>query len=386
MTKTSPSCLIIAGEKSGEEHAMTFVPALKQAFPDLELWGVGGDALKQEGMKLFYHLEQFSSWGYSEVISKIPFYFQALKKIENEVVARNCKVAILIDFQSFNMKLASRLKRRGVKILYYVAPQAWAWKSYRAKTIAKSVDHLFTIIPFEKRWFSDRGVSQVESVSHPVWLRFKDEFSDDVFNLKKKDLSQGPIKLLLLPGSRNFEVQKLLPTFIEAVKVYKHKRDVEVSIVVSPNVKRDLYHIGDEIYDQVFQDHELSNALKQSDLAIAASGTVTLTSALFCLPTIVCYKSSLLNQFIFETFVNYKGHISLANIVHEKEVFPEFIQDRVSLHNILKVLDKWTSEADSYAEVVSTLKATKDLINPDPHIFIETLKEIIGDEYDRVCK
>ena len=151
------SCLLIAGEKSGEEHAMSFFPELKSLVPEAEFYGVGGDELKSHGMDLLYHLKDFSSMGFSEVIGKIPFYFNALSHIEKEVIRRHTKVAILVDFQGFNMRLAKRLSKRGVKVLYYVAPQAWAWKSHRAQALSETVHTLFTILPFEKNGFRIGG-------------------------------------------------------------------------------------------------------------------------------------------------------------------------------------------------------------------------------------
>src|SRR4051812_36921836 len=125
------SCLIITGEKSGEEHALSFFSELKKKSPDTQFYGVGGDELQSAGLELLYHLKDFSSWGYSGVITKIPFYLRAMKDILAEVDRRGTKVAILVDYQSFNLKLAGKLKEKGVEVLYYVAPQAWAWKEYR---------------------------------------------------------------------------------------------------------------------------------------------------------------------------------------------------------------------------------------------------------------
>ncbi len=154
------SCLIIAGEKSGEEHAMSFFPELRKLSPDTEFYGVGGDLLQKEGMELIYHLGEFSSMGFSEVIGKIPFYFRALKKFENLVQEKGTKTAILIDFQDFNLRLAQRLSKQGVKILYYVAPQAWVWKAKRAGVLSRTVHTLFSILPFEKDWFEERELSR----------------------------------------------------------------------------------------------------------------------------------------------------------------------------------------------------------------------------------
>ena len=156
--KDLDSCLIIAGEKSGEDHAMTFLPVLKKHSPNCHFYGVGGQRLENEGVELLYHLKDFSGIGISEVLSKIPFYYKALDHILDEVKKRKTKTAILIDFQGFNLKLAKKLKALGVNVLYYVAPQAWVWKPWRSKVLEKNVHTLFTILPFEKKWFQATSV------------------------------------------------------------------------------------------------------------------------------------------------------------------------------------------------------------------------------------
>jgi lipid-A-disaccharide synthase len=368
------SCLIIAGEKSGEEHAMSFFKDLKKLRPDTQFFGVGGDELKKEGLELLYHLNDFSSWGYSEVIAKIPFYKKAMETILFEVKKRNCKTAILIDFQSFNLKLAGKLKELGVEVLYYVAPQAWAWKEYRVKKLAASVNTLLTIIPFEKKWFTDRGVKKVISIDHPQLTHHKlqlEHFKRTPFNPKK-------IKLLLLPGSRNFEVKELLREFVDAIDLLKKNIPLEVSIVKSSSVKSELYEPFEDYFDKVYFNEELTTALKDSDVAFAASGTVTLSCALFELPTIVCYKGSLINYFIFNTFVSYSGPISLANIVHNRSVFPELVQDRATAFNIASLFNIWYYQNDVYSKILRDLAETKVLVRGEgvniPMFMSETIK------------
>ena len=317
------NCLIVVGEKSGEEHALSFLGKIKSRVPGLNIWGVGGDQLAKENVELIYHLKDFSCWGFSKVITKIPFYIKAENNLLTNAVKRNCKVAILVDFQTFNLRLAKRLKAIGVDVLYYVAPQAWAWKSYRVKILKKTVHTLFTILPFEKKWFYDRGVKRIKAVQHPLMRAYKDKIKR-ISGTQREHLPGEKIKLLLLPGSRNFEVQALLGVFIQTVS---HLRpfSFELGLVPSPNVDQSLYYPYLGCITSVFSHQKLGDALEWADVGLAASGTVSLACALFKVPTVVAYKVSLLDEFFLDTFTNYQGFFSLANIIHQEKVFKNLV-------------------------------------------------------------
>ncbi len=340
---------------------MSFVPELKRLCPDTHFFGVGGDELKSLGMEILYHLKDFSSMGVSEVIQKIPFYFKALKNLEEEVVRRGTKVAIVIDFQDFNLRLARKLSRRGVKVLYYVAPQAWAWKPHRAAVLAKNVHTLFTILPFEKNWFKERGVHQVKSIPHPLMLTYKDQLHD--IPAKPFKSWDKKLKILLLPGSRRAEVTSLLPIFINTVKELRKKYNVEIHLVKVDHINQEIYEFFRHEIDVTYASKDLTKAMKECHLAIAASGTVTLSTGLFELPTVVCYKSSLLNVFIFYNFIKYQGAISLTNIIHGRLVLPELVQDGVETAQILPFISTWLEDEKVYNEIKSTLKQTKYLLS-----------------------
>ncbi|MAZ47679.1 MAG: hypothetical protein CME65_03905 [Halobacteriovoraceae bacterium] len=370
------SCLVIAGEKSGEDHAMTFLPELMKENPNVEFFGVGGDRLQKLNMKLLYHLKDFSGIGISEVLAKIPFYYKAMDEILSEVDRKKTKTAILIDFQGFNLKLAKKLKARGVDVLYYVAPQAWVWKPWRAKTLQKTVHTLFTIIPFEKKWFFDRGVNQVKGVIHPLMI----EYGDRIKQVKAKSYAKiegRAIRILLLPGSRNVEVSKLLPIFSRGVELIREDNfEIELGIVKSESVNEDHYNSGLE-YRNEWSSHSLPEALQWADICIAASGTVTLATGLFGVPTIVLYQVSLLTEFILGLLVPYKGPASLTNIVHGKMVFPELIQYKADRYGILKYFRIWMNSPEKYDEVAQTLMKTPTLLTGDDFSVSEYMGQVL---------
>jgi lipid-A-disaccharide synthase len=355
------SCLIIAGEKSGEEHAMTFFPELKRLVPDVDFFGVGGHELQSCGVELLYHLKDFSSMGFSEVIGKLPFYFRALSHLEKEVIRRGTKVAILIDFQGFNMRLAKRLSKLGVKVLYYVAPQAWIWKPQRAQILAKTVHTLFTILPFEKDWFHSRGVNQVRSIPHPLMLTYANEFNQ----IPEKPFGSWDkkLKILLLPGSRKFEIHSLLPIFIDTIKKLKASYPIEVHLVKVNHLGSDLYNYFENDIDVFYESQDLTSAMNNCHVALAASGTVTLSTGLFELPTIVCYQASLLNEFVFYQFINYQGPISLTNIIHNEMIFPEFVQASVNSSQLTRVIKTWLENENVYNDKKAKLKMTRKLLS-----------------------
>jgi len=379
------NCLIVAGEKSGEEHALSFLPYLKDQLPHIHFWGVGGDEMAEIGVELVYHLKDFSTWGIWEAIKKIPYYKQSLDDLVTRAQVRDTKVAILVDFQDFNMRLAKRLSASGVKVLYFVAPQVWAWRANRLVQIKRNIHQLYCILPFEENWFKQRGVENSLSVPHPqlrIWekelLDFHEKSNPKIFienkikrwstvekNENQSDL-KGPriFRLLLLPGSRNFEVKELWSIFQGTallIEKYfaKHCPEVslEVGLVFSPNIHQNYFEnsTGIESPLKIFSHHQLNEACLWGDIALAASGTVTLTTALFCLPTIVCYRSGLFNEFLFYQFVKYNGYISLTNLILEEEVFPEIVQNHVSAPRLRELILEWFLYPQKYREVCEKL-------------------------------
>ena len=372
------SCLVIAGEKSGEDHAMTFFPKLKEMVPHCDFYGVGGSRLEGLGVELKYNLREFSGMGFTEVLGKIPFYYRALDAIIEEVKKRNTKTAILIDFQGFNLKLAVKLKKLGVNVLYYVAPQAWVWKPWRAKVLEKNVHTLFTILPFEKEWFQKRGVSKVKAVIHPLMI----EYNEELEHLRERsftDFENRKLRILLLPGSRNSEVGSLLATFEKGINLIKEDLDIEVGIVKTESVDPELY-INSIDYTHEWGSLELAKALNWADMSIAASGTVTLATGLFQVPTIVCYKVSFVTEMIVSLIIPYTGAISLTNIIHGSPLFPELLQYQVDRYNMAKYIKKWARDESIFTKKIEDLKSLKSKLTGDDFDVPSYMAEVILSE------
>lgn len=414
------NCLLIAGEKSGEEHVLTFLPKLRSLFPEIHFFGVGGDELTKQQMELLYHLRDFSGWGFTEVLGKIPFYLKALNHILDEVDKRQCRVAILVDFQEFNFRLARKLKKRGVQVLYYVAPQAWAWREWRATVLGEIVHTLFTIIPFEKSWFKARGVQRICSIPHPVLFRTKQEIItrgldwESILeerstrrlptyrfctNYSTSNLCginancsttvmptfdyERPLRLLILPGSRKHEVASLLPEFLSAVKELKkiYSYPIQLLIVESPSVSATIYKEYRSQFDEIYNSSELIPALLGADFCLAASGTVTLTAALLNVPTVVCYQVSLITEWVYKFWVNYDGPISLANIILQERVFPELLQDKVDRINICTCLQEWLTDYIEYEKIKKKLKMVPHSLEGDNISISDYIGQVITEVY-----
>ncbi|MCO4754076.1 MAG: lipid-A-disaccharide synthase [Bacteriovoracaceae bacterium] len=378
--KSKQSCLILAGERSGEDHALTFFDDLKKSLPECEFFGVGGERLRERGVETLYDIKDFSGIGISEVLSKIPFYFKAMDQIVAEVDKRNTKTAILIDFQGFNLKLAKKLHKKGVKVLYYVAPQAWAWKAYRAKALQKCVHTLFTILPFEKEWFTKRGVSKTKSVIHPLMIEHGERLKN-VRVKKAQDFEARKKRILLLPGSRRSEVSVLLPIFEKAMKLLGENEEFELATVKVESVPEECYK-SDLEFSKVYDAEDLSLAFEWADMCVAASGTVTLACGLYGVPTVVCYKLSLVSEFIFGLLVKYDGPVSLTNITHQKYLFPELIQHNADRYNIVKHLKHWLNNPQAYDQCSLELSKTKELLSGDDFSVPEYMAQVIQSSYE----
>lgn len=326
---------VIAGEASGDLHGAHLVKALKKQFPNAIFRGFGGEKMKNEGVYLDLEIDKLSFMGFAEVIANLRTIFKNIALAKECITQFNPSAIIYVDFPGFNMRIANWAKRLGFKNYYYIAPQAWAWKSNRAYKIQKDVDKLFCILPFEKEFFEKYGCN-VHYVGHPlvdIIQDFKNSIiSDSIF-------SNGQKVIALLPGSRQQEVRKILPVQLEAANKFSSH---EIVIAKSSHLPLSLYNDMTHKYGSRVRiiEGKTYEILKRADMACVASGTATLETALFKVPEVICYKGNLISYHIAKRLVKVP-FIGLANLIMNKKIIEELIQDELTSKNLYKELKKF---------------------------------------------
>jgi lipid-A-disaccharide synthase len=339
---------IIAGEASGDLHGSNLIKELKIINPSSTFRCWGGDLMKSQCNKLVMHYDDFSYMGFLEVIlnaKKILSYISLCKK---DIEEYNPDVIIYIDYPGFNMKIAEWAKRKNFINHFYISPKVWVWKEYRVKKIKRVIDKMYVILPFEEGFYINKHNYKVDFVGHPLLdaIDNQKEFNRQEF-LAKNKLSSKPV-IALLPGSRNQEIIKLLPLMLDVVSNFD---DYQIIIAGAPNKSINYYEkiilsnkesrssikvICNQTYD----------ILKISSAAIVTSGTATLETALFKVPQVVCYKTSTISYLIGRLLIHNLKFISLVNIILDKHVVKELIQNNCNKDNLVIELQKILNKSD----------------------------------------
>ncbi len=324
--------MIVAGEASGDSHAAKLVNALREAEPEteFEFFGSAGPKMRTAGVDAVVQADELSIVGVAEIARALPMFWAAFKKLSAAALKRDPDVVVLVDFPDFNLKLARSLKKRGVRIVYYISPQLWAWRKYRVASIRKYVDLMLTILPFEQDWYSRNGFDRAQFVGNPltnevVATRSKQALCSDL------GLSEDRPVIALLPGSRHNEIVRILPVMIEsalqieaklpdaqfviAVRQGKNRIDVN-AIVASQRLPKSLHIAEDSTYD----------VLSAADAAIVTSGTATLETGIIGTPMVIVYKTSVLNYVLLRPLISVE-HYGLINLIAGEKVARELIQD-----------------------------------------------------------
>ncbi len=324
--------MLVAGEISGDTHAAKLVAALRDnSFAaSFEFFGATGTKMREMGVETVINSDDLSIVGLPEIAHALPIFWRAFQTLKREATKRKPDAVILIDFPDFNLKLAKSLRKQGLKIIYYISPQLWAWRRYRVKTIGKYVDLLLTILPFEEDWYAKHGISHVEYVGNPLAGEVKSTLTKAEFCAKNNLDLQKPI-VALLGGSRRKEIAKILPVLLEAACLMKKKK-ADLQFVIALASTRNRAEIESAIADAkkdlpkftIIQD-ETREALNAADVAAITSGTATLETAIIGTPMAIVYKTSALNYGLLRPLISVE-HFGLINLIAEERIAKELIQ------------------------------------------------------------
>ena len=339
---------IIAGEASGDLHAANLMKSVKAGDPDARFRVWGGDRMEAQGGTVVKHYRDLAFMGFVEVLRNLPAILGNIRFCKKDILDYQPDVVVLVDYPGFNLRIAKFAKEKGFKVVYYISPQVWAWKKSRVKTIKKFVDRMIVILPFEKDFYAGYGM-EVDFVGHPLLDALENEVVEGKAEfLRKNNLTNDPI-IALLPGSRKMEVEKMLKVMLQVVP---HFFGYQFLIGGVSTVPRELYEklVGKlPVKLLVGQSRDL---LYHADAALVTSGTATLETALIGVPEVVCYKGNRISFEIARRIVDVK-YISLVNLVMDRAVVTELIQQALTEKNLGVELDRLLHDEDHRERILS---------------------------------
>jgi len=343
---------IIAGEASGDLHASNLVKNIKLIDASAEIRGWGGDLMQQEGVHLVKHYRDLAFMGFAEVIQHLPEILKNINFCKSDILAFKPDVLILVDYPGFNLRIAKFAKKAGFKIVYYISPQVWAWKSSRVHLIKEVVDKMLVIFPFEKDFYKKYNYN-VEFVGHPLLDAITNSPHSSLADFRKENnLPDKPI-IALLPGSRHQEIENMLPVMSETTL---HFPQWQFIIAGAPSAHKEwyqnyLHHPNISIvYGKTYE------LLSHSSAALVTSGTATMEAALWNVPEVICYRAKgltgTISYYLAKRLIGKKlKYIGIVNLVMEKEVVRELIQGELTVENLSEELKK-LMEDRSYREKI----------------------------------
>jgi len=367
--------LIVAGEASGDAHGARLVAEIRKLVPEAQFSGIGGEALAAQGVKLLARAEDLAVVGLTEVAGRLPAVVGALKKLGRVLRRDRPALTILIDFPDFNFLVARLAKWHRVPVMYYISPQVWAWRRHRVRTIARLVDRMVVIFPFEEEFYRQQGVP-VTFVGHPFMETLPDLPRREML-LQEWGLDPERLTLALLPGSRGSEIERHLPTMLAAAKIIKEAiPEVQFLLPLASTTPRGLVEgmIG-EVWGEGASGRRplppLLNiitgqayaALKAAHLAVVASGTVTVESALAGTPTVIIYRLAPLTFQVAKLLIRVE-HIGMANLLAGEGLFPELIQDNFSAEALARELLRWIKEPKRLGDLRQGLARVVERLGP----------------------
>ena len=327
---------IIAGEASGDLHGSNLMKSIYKEDAQAEIRFWGGDLMEQAGGTLVKHYRELAFMGFAEVILNLKTIFGNIKMCKKDILNFNPDVIIFIDYPGFNMRIAKWAKKLGIKTHYYISPQIWAWKENRISAIKRDFDELYIILPFEKEFYEKKHKFPVHFVGHPLIDAIKNrEVTEESIFRKDNNLDEKPI-IALLPGSRKQEITKMLSVMLSVVEDFKEYQFV---IAGAPSQEFSFYQTFLKNENVHFISNKTYDLLSISHAALVTSGTATLETALFKVPEVVCYKGSWISYQIAKRVITLK-YISLVNLIMDREVVKELIQEEFNTKNLKLELTK----------------------------------------------
>ena len=351
--------MMSAGEASGDMHAAAVAAEIKKENPQVDIFGMGGKNMREAGVRIVYDIEHLGIIGFVEVLKHLPLFLKLIKFLKETMINEKPDVLVCIDYPGLNMKIAHAAKEMGIPVVYYIAPTIWAWKKGRAKQIARDVRQVASIFPFEAEAYKKAG-APVTFVGHPLADTVKTSMSFEEA-MEYFGGQKDKKRILLMPGSRKNEVSGLLPVMLDACKLISEKAECQFYLP-----KADT--ISDEFLKSFLLKHpELQVTVtegKQYDLmqictaCIASSGTATLETALMQLPTVLIYKLAPATWFIAKHVVEVK-YAGLPNLLLQKEVTPELLQDQVTAENIASIIVPWITDEQIRVRNINELQEVR---------------------------
>ncbi len=358
---------IIAGEASGDLHGANLVTQMKKIDGRSSFRAWGGDLMEQAGAELVKHYRDLAFMGFTEVIKNLPVILSNLRFCKEDILQYRPDALILIDYPGFNLRIAEWGKKNGFRIIYYISPQVWAWKENRVKAIKKYVDKMLVILPFEKDFYQKWNY-EVEYVGHPL-VKIIDSFLEN---------NKVPVQdqvIALLPGSRKQEILKKLPVMLEVTRSFPNEKFV---VAQAPGQEDHFYTSLLSPYPNVSSvKNETYRLLSRAKAALVTSGTATLETALFGVPEVVCYKGGSISYQIAKRLIKIK-YISLVNLIMDKEIVKELIQNEMNVENLKRELNKLLSDPVIRAELKDEYATLKNVLSEGGDASMNAAKSIIG--------
>lgn len=321
--------MIIAGEASGDLHGASLMREIKGIMPETKIFGIGGDKMEAEGMKVAFHIKDLAFLGFTEVVKHLPFILKVRKRLLELIANEGIEKIVLIDYPGFNLNFGAKAKKLGLKVIYYISPQIWAWGKNRIKKIKNIVDEMIVVFPFEKDFYSSHGLT-VSYVGHPLIERIiNHEFIPREKLFDKFDLDKNKEILLLMPGSRSNEIRRIFPEVIKAASNLSAEFNLQNVVACSNNIDENVFNVYLKNHEfKIIKDYTY-DLMKHSYFGIIKSGTSTLEASLLSLPFAVVYKTSSLTHAIGKKLINLNS-IAMPNIIAGEKVVQEFLQHDVN--------------------------------------------------------